>query len=406
MLMKKKMVWRAGQWDVVDVAVRAVVRWTPTRAAPVHARMRTTTCSPCWQQRRSLRTAAAHVQPVDGSERPATRQQRRSLRTAKAHVQPVDGSERPATRQEWRSGWVERVLRELSEPLLLPRAQGAFTDRSRAADEQCVSSSFSTWHLPALATPAAEARREALRAACARAIAGARRHTLLARCTVDAGESERAALAALADGLALGELLPGAGDDAIADVHADVLACVALWARTTGRDRAFVTVTLTRKRRRNMALHLDHVDARVFCSLFGRGTEWVTAPDWLHAAASYADHGRGGAVSDALREAVHRRAMSRGRLQGAGEREAVVIRGTANAGVRRGQPRLHRAPDTDPDVGEWRLVVKIDDGPGWWRDPALRFLSRPPVSRQRKTWGQKVVDILRQRLGVGLYGAN
>lgn len=139
--------------------------------------------------------------------------------------------------------------------------------------------------------------------------------------------------------------------------------------------------------RRNLKLHLDHVDARVLCTLYGKGTEWVGAPPgWLHVAASFADHDKGSAIADVLRKVLHRRKPT---LRAAKEREAVLIRGTANAGVRRGQARLHRGPDTQD--GEWRVLVKVDDGPGWWRDESLRFLHRPASPRQHRTWGQRLM---------------
>lgn len=155
--------------------------------------------------------------------------------------------------------------------------------------------------------------------------------------------------------------------------------------------------SVARTQRRNLKLHLDHVDARVLCTLYGKGTEWVGAPaGWLHAAASFADHGTGGAVGDVLREAVLRNATGGGGgrstalpLRVAREREAVLVRGTSNAGVWRGQARLHRGPDVQD--GEWRVLVKVDDGPGWWRDETLKFLHRPSKPRQHQTWGQRLV---------------
>jgi hypothetical protein len=228
-------------------------------------------------------------------------------------------------------------------------------------------SALSLWPLPPLAG-AARARRRELRGAWAAALnhdsttealqVGPNR-TLARRCRVPvpvpAGEdglaatiaTRAAAEAALVEGLGLSRLLPHASAEAVADMHADILACVALWAGVTRRSSASVGVSIVSKRRRNLRLHLDHVDARVLCTLHGKGTEWVAAPaGWLHTAASFSDHGRGGAVADILKEAMLE-AAGRGAappLRAAGEREAVLIRGTANAAVRRGQARCASGP--------------------------------------------------------------
>jgi hypothetical protein len=85
----------------------------------------------------------------------------------------------------------------------------------------------------------------------------------------------------------------------------------------------------------------------------------VTSPNWLHRAASFADHDRGGALGDFLKEAV--RTTTHESLGGAKEREVMLVRGTANPSMVRGFARLHRGPDVHPDVGEWRLFVKVDE---------------------------------------------
>ena len=268
---------------------------------------------------------------------------------------------------------------------------------SQHPDTRSWDSPLSAWPLRPLAS-AATARRDSLRAACVSALDLAPTHTLVARGEVptDSSATRADATAALTDGLGLAALLPSASAAVIADVHSDVLACVALWAQATGRSRASVLVTLTAKRREALRLHLDHVDVRVLCALCGKGTEWVAPPPgWLHAAASWADHGRGGAIADGLKDAVA--AVAATTVRAAAEREVVMVRGTANRCLRRGEARLHRGPDNDPDAGEWRLLVKVDDGPGWWRDESLRFLYRPSASRQTQTWGQLLVDVVRGR---------
>jgi len=253
--------------------------------------------------------------------------------------------------------------------------------------------SLSSELLPAVA---AREERENLRQVCDEVIRGNAKNTIHRRCRVNAQLPRDEVSTALLDGLKLQELLPGAPPTAIADVHRDILACVDCWTKATGRDRPSVLVTLTRKNRKHLDLHIDHVDVRVLCTLFGKGTEWVTNPNWLHFAASFADHDRGGAIADVLTGAVL--SSTQGTLSRSKEREIVVIRGTAHRALWRGQARLHRGPDVSHVDGEWRLVVKVDDGPGWWRDERLSFLSRPAVSRQKLTWGQMMLQMIRRQL--------
>ena len=76
----------------------------------------------------------------------------------------------------------------------------------------------------------------------------------LKTCTCGSGASRAEAEAALAEGLSLAALLPQASAEAVADMHADILACVALWAGVTGRSSASVGVSIAGKRVRDMAL--------------------------------------------------------------------------------------------------------------------------------------------------------
>lgn len=66
------------------------------------------------------------------------------------------------------------------------------------------------------------------------------------------GASRVEAERALADGLSLATLLPQASAEAIADMHADILACVALWAGATHRSSASVGVSIVGKRVRDI----------------------------------------------------------------------------------------------------------------------------------------------------------
>jgi hypothetical protein len=85
----------------------------------------------------------------------------------------------------------------------------------------------------------------------------------LKTCTCGSGASRAEAEAALAEGLSLAALLPQASAEAVADMHTDILACVALWAGATGRSSASVGVSIAGKRVRDMALAF-----RLFCFVF------------------------------------------------------------------------------------------------------------------------------------------
>jgi hypothetical protein len=263
------------------------------------------------------------------------------------------------------------------------------------------SETLSSWHMASLQETASE-RRRVLRNACAQAIYTSKSNSIMRRCEVRVNGSHNDAMSALANGIAFENILPESSRDescakaAITDMYEDMLACVLLWANVTGRSRASVLVTLTRKKTSSTKLHLDHVDARVLCTLFGKGTQWVTSPDWLHAFASFADHDRGNAIADALKEAVHNKSTNKGALlTQAQERQVVLVRGTAHPGLMRGTARLHSSPDVDPAMKEWRLFFKVDDGPGWGRKEHLQHLKKPSVSRLRRTWGQHLMERFR-----------
>eukprot|EP00793_Prasinoderma_coloniale_P000797 PRCOL_00003947-RA len=179
----------------------------------------------------------------------------------------------------------------------------------------------------------------------------------------------RVALRALR-ALRLEERIPGAPRGAIDDVYEDALEVARVWAEAVedarargdecgdgGIDACVVQVKLLTE---TMCprLHVDHVAARAMCTIIGRGTEYVDDPGVLSKAASFTVASGGNALGDALKGAVERVATFRE----AREREVVLIKGTAWPGARRQDAILHRSPQVDGDGGEFRLVVKVDEG--------------------------------------------
>mmetsp|Transcript_18534 Transcript_18534/g.34334 ORF Transcript_18534/g.34334 Transcript_18534/m.34334 type:complete len:319 (+) Transcript_18534:1342-2298(+) len=253
--------------------------------------------------------------------------------------------------------------------------------------------------------PSDRRRSEKLRAACAQALAGAKSNKVIAaRATVPLLQQDSGIAALVAAILPSSSPYGAHGDESETtslrqDLEADIHACVRAWAQATGRDRPFVQLTLSRKPPRTL-LHIDHVDVRVLCTVFGSGTEWVNpafATGWLHWAASWMDSGRGGALADFLKARVQQQCENGSLFQAAKERQVVVIRGTAHPDLPRGLARLHRGPKLLQEMSDWRLLIKVDDGPGWWRADHLKHLYRPPESRQQKTWAQHLVARLTGR---------
>lgn len=249
---------------------------------------------------------------------------------------------KPQVRPKAMANWVQQQVNEMDQLL-----------KDKASDVRSFPA-FSVWPMSTL-DAAAVARREALRHECDRAEA------FTAQCELPIHLPHAEAVAALADGLSLAKRLPGASSQALADVHTDVLACVALWAQETGRERACVQVKLLRSSMCTK-LHLDYVDARVLCTLYGKGTEWLS-PGVLHAAASLAVTDGGSALGDVLKDVALATTSPRS-LHAAQEREAVLIRGPSNPRLRNGQSMLHRSPSVDGCCGEWRLLIKVDEGSG------------------------------------------
>ena len=151
--------------------------------------------------------------------------------------------------------------------------------------------------------------------------------------------------------------------NAIDDVYGDVLevAEAHALARSVG---CTVTVGFSRQTTCPM-LHQDNVEQRAFCTLLGRGTEWLAEKQSANAAALITAVQDAQAIGDYGTAAAHKAELeSIAIFDRAEERETVLIRGSKWPGVERQAP-LHRSPHLPCGGNQFRLVVKVDSGHGF-----------------------------------------
>lgn len=265
------------------------------------------------------------------------------------------------------------VRRERGGAPPLTRAAGASAGAPRRRACRCgaLAGSAALALRPLRELPSAD--EDARRAALRRAAADAAPFVAVAVLPLPLPTNERDALRALRARLQLEGRLPGAPQPAVDDVYLDVLECAKVWEETVQDARARgdgcaigdfdLCVVQVKLLRSTMCprLHVDHVAARAMCTIIGRGTEYVEDPGVLSKVASFTAATPGGyalGVADKLKDAVERVAS----FGEAREREVVLIKGTAWPGSRRQDAILHRSPPVDADSGEFRLVVKVDEG--------------------------------------------
>lgn len=150
--------------------------------------------------------------------------------------------------------------------------------------------------------------------------------------------------------------------ESIDDVYEDVLEVAK--SHALSRDvGCTVTVAFHRSTTCPM-LHQDNVEQRAFCTLLGRGTEWLADPESPKIAALISAVNSAQAEQDYATARVHKLKLeTEAAFSRAEERETVLIRGSKWPGAESKAP-LHRSPHLPKDGRQFRLIVKVDSGKG------------------------------------------
>ena len=187
-------------------------------------------------------------------------------------------------------------------------------------------------------------RATGLREYFARAPAFERRCVLGADASAE--EARAALLADVPDAAALGE-----------DIAAVIRAFAAVVPREAN-EKVLVSLSLLRETLCSR-YHVDHTSARCMVSYFGAGTEFLDERTSAVIAAANANGGN--VVSDALKKFAETFATP----ISVDECDVCLLKGERwryldDGSTSRGKGIVHRSPNIDPSLDEWRLTLKLD----------------------------------------------